>query len=350
MPSLPPDLIQRVDARISDVLLSETDRWAAIDPVLRQPLESLRRLVLAGGKRLRPIFCFWGFVGLGGQPDDDRIIDAGAALELLHTCAVIHDDIIDASPRRHGIESLHVEFARRHDEAGWRGEGRRFGEGAAILVGDLAFVYADAFLSDSSAEARRLFDQLRVEVNLGQYLDLVSTERDEVSPKVAQCIAHYKSAKYTVERPLHLGAALAGPEQLAEILAALSEYGLPLGEAFQLKDDILGVFGDADTTGKPVGEDLREGKLTLLYALARQNAVGAAATLLRERFGCLDLTPDEVLELQTVFEDTGARAQVEATINRLVEASRRRAETLPVSADARTALVDLAGFVGARIY
>jgi geranylgeranyl diphosphate synthase type I len=347
---LSPEFIQRVEARISDVLLTETDRWAALDPALRQPLESLRRLVLAGGKRLRPVFCFWAFVGLGGPPDDDRIIDAGAALELLHTCAVIHDDIIDASPRRHGIDSLHVEFALRHEEAGWRGERRRFGDGAAILVGDLAFVYADMFLTACSPEARRLFDQLRLEVNLGQYLDLVSMVRNDASPEVARRIAQYKSAKYTVERPLHLGAALAGPQQLVEVLVALSEYGLPLGEAFQLKDDILGVFGDAAMTGKPVGEDLREGKLTLLYALARQSAVGPAASLLTDRFGSPDLTPDEVFALQTVFEDTGARAQVEARIERLVEASRRRAVTLPIGADARGALVDLAGFVGARQY
>jgi geranylgeranyl diphosphate synthase type I len=348
--SLPLDLVERVDGRIADVLLTEADRWGALDPVLREPLESLRRLVLAGGKRLRPAFCFWAFVGLGGQPDDDKVIDAGAALELLHTCAVIHDDIIDSSPRRHGVESLHEEFARRHDEAGWGGEGRRFGEGAAILVGDLAFVYADVLLTASSAGVRQLFDQLRVEVNLGQYLDVVSTARKDVSLNVAQRIARYKSAKYTVERPLHLGAALAGPEDLAEVLVALSEYGLPLGEAFQLKDDILGVFGDADVTGKPVGDDLREGKLTVLYALARQSAVGPAARLLTDRFGSPDLSPDEVLALQTVFEDTGARAEVEARIEKLVETSRRLALTLPLNAEARRALGDLAGFVGARRY
>jgi geranylgeranyl diphosphate synthase type I len=242
-----------------------------------------------------------------------------------------------------------VEFGRRHDEEGWGGDGRRFGEGAAILVGDLAFVYADMFLTASSTEVRQLFDQLRLEVNMGQFLDLVSSERNNARPDVARRIAEYKSAKYTVERPLHLGAALAGPEQLAEVLVALSEYGLPLGEAFQLRDDILGVFGDTAATGKPVGEDLREGKLTLLYTLARERAAGAAARLLSDRFGSADLTQEELVALQAVFEDSGARARVEARIERLVEASRRRAVTLPISADARGALVDLAGFVGARL-
>ncbi len=350
VPSLPPELIQRVEARISDVLVTETERWARLDPALRRPLESLRRFVLAGGKRLRPAFCFWAFVGLGGRPEDDRIADAGAALEMLHTCAVIHDDIIDGSPRRHGIDSLHVEFSRRHDEAGWRGERRRFGEGSALLLGDLAFVYADILLPSSPAEVRRLFDQLRVEVNLGQYLDLTATVRKDADPEVARRISQYKSAKYTVERPLHLGAALADPPLLEDVLVAFSEFGLPLGEAFQLKDDILGVFGNSAVTGKPVGEDLREGKPTLLYALASERAAGPGARLLTERFGSLDLTPDEVVALQTVLEETGARAQVEARIERLVEASSERALTLPISADAREALLDLARFVGARQY
>jgi geranylgeranyl diphosphate synthase type I len=350
VPSLPPEFIQRVEARIAGVLAAETERWAGVDPALGEPLESLRRLVLAGGKRLRPAFCLWAFVGLGGRPDDDRITDAAAALEMLHTCAVIHDDIMDGSPRRHGIDSLHVEFSRRHDDGGWRGDRRRFGEGAAILVGDLAFVYADVLVPASPPEVRRVFNQLRVEVNLGQYLDLTTTVRRGANPEVAQRIAQYKSARYTVERPLHLGAALADPPDLAEVMVAFSEYGLPLGEAFQLKDDMLGVFGDTAVTGKPVGEDLREGKPTLLYALACQRAVGPRARLLTERFGSPDLTPDEVVSLQALFEDTGARAQVEARIERLVDASSRRALTLPISAEARGALVDLAGFVGARQY
>ncbi|HSS09768.1 MAG TPA: polyprenyl synthetase family protein [Acidimicrobiales bacterium] len=349
-PAFLPDLVRRVDARITDILETEADRWAAVDPDWESPLGALRRLVLAGGKRLRPAFCFWAFVGLGGEPDDHRIIDAGAALELLHSCAVIHDDVIDGSERRHGVDALHVEFARRHELAGWRGEGQRFGEGVAILVGDLAFVYADMLLGDASREAHELFNQLRLEVNLGQYLDLLGTVRRNVSPEAAGRICEYKSAKYTVERPLHLGAALAAPDRLAELMRPFTEYGLPLGEAFQLKDDILGVFGDPTLTGKPVGEDLREGKPTLLFAIAREVAVGAGAALLTERFGAPDLTADEVVEIQAVFEETGARAQVEATIEQLVESSQRAATALPVTEQARHALIQLAEFVAGRQY
>jgi geranylgeranyl diphosphate synthase type I len=349
-PAFLPDLVHRVDSRIAEVLAGETTRWASIDPDLHAPLDSLRRLVLAGGKRLRPAFCFWAFVGLGGDPADDRIIDAGAALELFHAGAVIHDDVIDGSERRHGIASLHVEFAEKHDEAGWRAYGRRFGESVALLLGDLAFVYADTLLAEPSSAVRELFNQLRLEVNVGQYLDLLGSVRGDSSPDMARRICRYKSAKYTVERPLHLGAALAAPDRLEEVMAPLTEYGLPLGEAFQLKDDVLGVFGDVRLTGKPVGEDLREGKPTLLYAFARQAAIGPAADLLTDRFGAPDLTPDEVAEMQAVFEQTGALAQVEATIEALVERSRRAAAGLPVTEPARDALVDLADFVAAREY
>jgi geranylgeranyl diphosphate synthase, type I len=350
VPAFLPDLIRRVDARIGEVLGTGTTRWAPVDPDLREPLESLRRLVLAGGKRLRPAFCFLAFVGVGGEPDDHRIIDAGAALELFHTCAVIHDDVIDASERRHGIDTLQVEFARRHDLARWHGDGRRFGEGAAILVGDLAFVYADTLLPDVSGPARELFNQLRLEVNIGQYLDLVGTARRDASPAAARRICQYKSAKYTVERPLHMGAAVAAPGRLVELLGPLSRCGLPLGEAFQLKDDILGVFGDPTLTGKPVGEDLREGKPTLLYSLARKAAVGAGAELLTARFGAPDLTPSEVAAMQEVFEQSGARAQVEATIESLVQTSRAEANALPITEQARQALVELAEFVAGRDY
>jgi geranylgeranyl diphosphate synthase type I len=350
VPAFLPDLIRRVDARITEVLAADTARWAAVDPDLGEPLDSLRRLVLAGGKRLRPAFCFLAFVGVGGEPDDHRIIDAGAALELLHTCAVIHDDVIDASERRHGTDTLHVEFARRHHLAGWHGDGRRFGEGAAILAGDLAFVYADMLLPNVSGAARELFNQLRLEVNIGQYLDLVGTARQDASPDAASRICEYKSAKYTVERPLHLGAALAAPERLVELMGPFSRYGLPLGQAFQLKDDVLGAFGDPTLTGKPVGEDLREGKPTLLYALARKAAVGVGAELLTERFGAPDLTPSEVAAMQAVFEESGARARVEGTIRALVETSRAEANALPISERARRELIELAEFVAGREY
>ena len=354
MRALPPSLnriAERVDARLDTLLRAETQRWAELDPGLEQPMSAMRGLVLSGGKRLRPAFCHWGFVGAGGDSDDPAVVDAGAALELLHTFALIHDDVMDGSPLRRGSHSVHRWFELRHAAEGWRGEGRRFGEGAAILVGDLAFVYADQLMGDAPRPAWEVFTELRLEVNVGQFLDLVGTARGgtlkgRAGVEQARRIGQYKSGKYTIERPLHLGAALAG--RLADLEGPLSAYGAPLGEAFQLRDDLLGAFGDTAVTGKPVGEDLSEGRPTALYAHAAGSAEGPAAKLLADRFGASDLTDSEVVELQEVLEETGARREVEAAVDRLVTEALVAIEDAPVLPEARTELTELADYVAAR--
>jgi geranylgeranyl diphosphate synthase type I len=218
----------------------------------------------------------------------------------------------------------------------------------AILAGDLAFVYADMLLGDVGPEARAVWNQVRLEVNIGQYLDLAGTVQRQPTVASAQRINQLKSAKYTVERPLHLGAALADPSQLPRLASALTAYGAPLGEAFQLVDDLLGVFGDPAATGKPVGDDLREGKPTLLFALARERVEGADRQLLDGRYGAADLTEDEVGQLRELFERTGVRRQVEETVERLIDQSLDASRSLPVTDEARSALHELAEFVGGR--
>ena len=334
-----------VDGRIADLLESELARWAEVDAELAAPFTVLRDLVLAGGKRLRPAFCHWAFVGAGGDPADPAVVDAGAGLELLHTFALVHDDIMDGSATRRGAGTIHVQFQERHAIDGWRGEARRFGEGVAILAGDLAFVYADKMLQGAPAAALEVFTELRVEVNVGQYLDLVGTARGMATEAVARRISVFKSGKYTVERPLHLGAALAG--RLDELSGPLSAYGLPLGEAFQLRDDLLGVYGDASVTGKPVGEDLREGKPTVLFAMAVERAEGPAVSVL-ERYGAADLAESEVVALQEVLAATGAVAQVEARIDELVGEAMDALHAAAVTDVAREELVELAHFVAGR--
>jgi geranylgeranyl diphosphate synthase type I len=334
-----------VDDRVCALLDAEVDRWSAVDPDLAEPLGALRDLILAGGKRLRPAFCHWAYVGAGGAPDDQAVVDAGAALELLHTFALVHDDIMDGSATRRGTDTIHVQFEAGHAVDGWRGEARRFGEGVAILVGDLAFVYADQLLTGAPAAAGRVFTELRIEVNVGQYLDLRGTARGRVDEGTARRISRFKSGKYTVERPLHLGAALAG--RLDDLAGPLSGYGLPLGEAFQLRDDLLGVFGDDAVTGKPVGEDLREGKPTLLYAMAAQRATGADAAVLAH-YGNAELDEDGVAALQDVLLTTGAVEAVEESIDRLVADAIEAIDSAALTDPARQALVELAYFVAGR--
>lgn len=345
--SLPADLARiasRVEDRLRSVLAEERGRWTALDPALVDPLAALEDLVLAGGKRLRPAFCHWGFVAAGGDPDDPRVIDAGAAFELLQGFALVHDDVMDGSATRRGRPSVHRQFIDRHRAEQWTAEPRRFGEGVAILVGDLAFVYADRILPTGSPEATALWHELRVELNVGQYLDLVGTATSRFERTAARRIARYKSGRYTIERPLQVGAALAGGGALVDELA---RYGDPLGEGFQLRDDVLGVFGDETLTGKPVGDDLREGKPTLLLAVAREQADAAGQDLLG-RVGDPDLSADAIADLQALLVRTGALAVVEATIDDRVEEALAARRSLALPPAAGEALDELAHFVVRR--
>jgi len=335
----------RVDERLAQLFDAEITRWQSVDPAIAGPLRALRHLVDAGGKRLRPAFCYWAFVGAGGNPDDPRIVDAGAAFELLHAFALVHDDVMDGSDTRRGASTTHVEFAREHQASEWRGEARRYGEGVAILIGDLSHVYADILLGDVGADAAAVWHELRLELNVGQYLDLLATARADRDRIVAHRIARYKSGKYTIERPLHVGAALAG--RLRELQAPLSAYGDPLGEAFQLRDDVLGAFGDPAVTGKPVGQDLREGKPTPLLAAAVERASDGRSNLL-DRVGQPGLSDGDVAAIQHLLVHSGALDEVERLIAQLTARAIDAIDAADITPRARDELVDLARFVATR--
>jgi geranylgeranyl diphosphate synthase type I len=352
MPSSAPEslraLAARVDRRLDEFLAAERDRWSSFDPELAQPIDEVRRLVLSGGKRLRPAFCHWGYVGAGGGAHDQIDIDAGAAFELMHAFALFHDDVMDDADSRRNQPTTHVVAAAEHAEKNWAGESRRFGEGVAILVGDLAFVYADQLLEEANPEATRIWNELRIELNIGQYLDIlggVSRTRDIVK---SERICRYKSGKYTIERPLHLGAVLAAPERADELLPHLSNYGLPLGDAFQMRDDVMGAFGDEELTGKPVGGDLIEGKPTPLLARATRRADDAQLGVLA-LVGDPDMTPDTVARIQQVIVDTGGLAELEEHIAALTESAVTSLDDAPIVAAAKTELVQLAEYVSQRV-
>lgn len=231
------DIATRVDNRLRALLTEEEARWVGFDADLATPFAELARMVVGGGKRLRPVFTYWGFVGAGGSPTDPRVIDAGAAFELLHAFALFHDDIMDGSVARRGATTTHESMQAEHRARRWSGDARRFGDGAAILIGDLSFVYADMLLSHLGPRGWQMWNELRVELNIGQYLDMLGSAQNERRPEKAARICRYKSGKYTIERPLHLGALLA--DEATPLLENYSAYGLPLGDAFQLRDDVL---------------------------------------------------------------------------------------------------------------
>jgi geranylgeranyl diphosphate synthase type I len=340
------DVASRVDKRLESLLAAERERWAKVDADLVPPIDEIARLVLAGGKRLRPAFCFWGFVGAGGDPTDELVIDAGAALELLHAFALFHDDVMDGSLTRRGEPTTNAKFEASHGADKLAGESRRFGDGVAILVGDLAYVYSDQLMRNASPQAWTIWNELRIELNFGQYLDMLGSAMNERRREKAERICRYKSGKYTIERPLHLGALLAAPTR-DDLIPVLSTYGLPLGDAFQMRDDVLGAFGDTAITGKPVGDDLREGKPTPLMAIATARANAAQLKEL-QLVGNQDLTPEQIVRVQEVIRETGALDELETVITRLTDEAIAAVQHVPFTQAVRDELITLAEYVSWR--
>ena len=340
------DVAARVDQRLEALLAVERERWAKVDADLVPPIDEIARLVLAGGKRLRPAFCYWGFVGAGGDSTDELVIDAGAALELLHAFALFHDDVMDGSLTRRGEPTTNAKFEASHGASKLAGESRRFGDGVAILVGDLAYVYSDQLMRNASPQAWTIWNELRIELNFGQYLDMLGSAMNERRREKAERICRYKSGKYTIERPLHLGALLAAPTR-DELIPVLSTYGLPLGDAFQMRDDVLGAFGDTAITGKPVGDDLREGKPTPLMAIATARANAAQLKEL-QWVGNQDLTPEHIARVQEVIRETGALDELELVITRLTDEAIAAVQHVPFTQSVRDELITLAEYVSWR--
>lgn len=302
-----------VDERLDQVINGERGARGFGDPMLQSALDEIARLAFAGGKRTRPEFVHLGWIAAGGEPFAAQAVDMGAAFELLHVSALVHDDVIDGALLRRGKPTTHVHIEGLHVSQDWAGEPRRVSEGAAVLIGNIALALADSALGEVNPLAREEWTRVRIEVNAGQYLDLVGSAMRRSDVDHALQVMTLKTAKYTVERPLRMGAAATG-SAAAGLMTALSGFGTDLGIAFQLRDDVLGVFGEEETTGKPVGDDLREGKSTLLMARARQRATEAQSRLLAV-VGDPGLSPSQVSEIQQVIRDTGALDEIEAEID-----------------------------------
>ena len=317
----------------------------------------LEDFVLRGGKRLRPAFAYWGYRAVTPGPDDpveDSALQLFSALELLHACALVHDDVIDESATRRGMPTAHMHFANMHRNQGWRGSADQFGRSAAILLGDLSLVWADDIVAsvelpgDANRRVNRVWSDIRTEVLGGQYLDIVAESSGAHSIESAMAVNTYKTASYTVSRPLQLGAAAAADRP--EVHAVFHGLGTDLGIAFQLRDDVLGVFGDPAVTGKPSGDDLRSGKRTVLLAEAVQRAERTdptAAALLSSSIGN-QLSDAEVRRLCLVIEDVGALAAVEEHIDMLTRRALDALHSAPINAPAKTGLTELAGLAANR--
>jgi geranylgeranyl diphosphate synthase type I len=321
---------KKIDAEIEIFLDEACSYIEGIGPELQPVAEAMRHFLTDGGKRFRPVLGAIGTMAVNGDAPDAAAIRAVAALEFLHACALIHDDVMDGSDTRRGNPSIHRRFEELHQSSSLAGDSARYGEASAILLGDLALIWADLLLHRSGLSADRLmavlpiYDELRVELMAGQYLDV--HEQSLASSDAARSlkVANFKSGKYSIERPLHFGAKLSFGSE--ETLAALTRYGIPIGEAFQLRDDILGVFGDPTETGKPAGDDLREGKRTVLIALAAERSGGDPSLA---NIGDPQIEPATIARVREIIISSGALDQVEEMIS-----DRARAGEEALSSDA----------------
>jgi geranylgeranyl diphosphate synthase type I len=332
-----------VDALLREFIDERERQLVVIDPRLAPVARAISSLVLAGGKRMRPAFVYWGYRA-AGAPHSDALWHPAAAVELLQTFALIHDDVMDRSALRRGRPAVHVELATHHGAAGLTGDGTWFGIGAAVLAGDLAFVWADELFDatpvavDDRERGRVVFTELRNELMAGQYLDLLLAASVDASPDQARRVALLKAGRYTVTRPLHLGAAIGGGGQ--QLHAALSTFGDAVGVAFQLRDDVLGMFGDPGATGKGVLDDLRQGKRTVLILEAMERARPPERAVLTAALGDADADEATAARVRTIVRDCGALAAVETQVRQYFD---RALGVLPAVDDrARPALEQLA--------
>jgi len=338
-------LTAEINTSLSQFFEHESGYLQSIGSELNPVADALGHFLLDSGKRLRPLFATIGFLGAGGELTP-QIIRAASSLELVHVCALIHDDVMDASDTRRGAPAIHKQFEALHQSEKLHGSSEQFGVAAAILLGDLALIWAAKALHESGVPAELIlrslpfYDEMRVELMAGQYLDVFEQALASESVERSLKVARYKSGKYSIERPLHFGASFA-PGFSSAIIDTYSDYGLPLGEAFQLRDDVIGVFGDPAITGKPAGDDLREGKRTVLIAITSSEANSSQRNEFAKYFGQKDLDLRGVEKLRQIIVDTGALKRVETLIEEMTSNARNALNNDGIAPQAKTLLDEM---------
>jgi geranylgeranyl diphosphate synthase type I len=357
-------LLELIQESLDDFCQERKVEFTAISPDL-VPVVNYTQDLLAGGKRFRALFAYWSWVGALATSDEPQsetqrrdsaaaMVGITAALEMFHAAALVHDDLLDQSDTRRGKPSVHKKFEALHEQSGWAGSHERFGVAGSVLVGDLMLgwsseIFGSALLhsptSEIEAACRNEFSKMRVEVMAGQYLDVLEENAAPTRPIEelvgrANRVMLYKTAKYSIEAPLLIGAAFAGATPA--LLRGLSAFGIPLGMAFQLKDDILGVFGDPAVTGKPAGDDLREGKRTVLVGLTREALTTSVGNIFDEMLSSRSLDSEQIGFLQRTIVDSGALAKTERMMEELADESLSALELLDIDARAKEQLRGLA--------
>lgn len=356
------NLLQLIQQRLDNFADERSRDFAVISDELA-PIGGYVRDLLSGGKRFRALFAYWAWYGTLDAPNRsnqqlqtelEAVVDICSALEMFHGAALVHDDLLDRSDTRRGAPAVHKRFEQLHKTSHWAGAADRFGQAGSVLVGDMMLgwaneLFANAILNapDQSAQqaSREQFHRMQIEVMAGQYLDVVEENAGPTRPAHeavgrANRVMLYKTAKYSVEAPLLIGAAFAGADE--SLLHSLSSFAIPLGLAFQLKDDVLGVFGSPEKTGKPVGDDLREGKRTVLIALTRETLQPSVARVFDELLTDRELSDDQIGYLQQTIVDSGALRKVDLMLDELSNQCLEALETIELNHTAKAQLRELA--------
>lgn len=363
-------LLGAIAEKLNDFCDDQKSSFEQISPDLA-PLVDYSKSLLTGGKRFRALFAYWSWAGSLSAADFKQseeqlalssraMVGITAALEMFHAAALVHDDLLDQSDTRRNAPAVHKRFEKLHRDSGWCGSPERFGVAGSVLVGDLMLswsseMFGEALLNspgDTIQEAcRNEFSRMRVEVMAGQYLDVVE-ENAALTRAVGEAVSRanrvmlYKTAKYSLEAPLLIGASFAGAPPA--LLRGLSAFGIPLGLAFQLRDDILGVFGDPAVTGKPAGDDLREGKRTVLIGLTREAVSPSVGKLIDELLTGKEIEAEQIDFLQKVIRESGALAKTERMIEELGEECFAALDLLDIDPAAKVQLRRLAEKVLSR--
>ena len=353
-------LAELVERRLAGFCDEKREQFHEIDPELAGLIASVQRL-LTGGKRFRALFAYWAWASVLPDTNDsetqrDRerasiaMIDICASLEMFHAAALVHDDVMDSSDTRRGFPSVHKQFENLHESEMWVGSKDRFGQAVAIIAGDMMLGWSSDLFErglktlgdpERAEAARSEFSRMRFEVMAGQYLDVLEensgpVRKQELAVSRANRVMLYKTAKYSIEAPMLIGAAVAGAEPA--IRRGLTAFAIPLGMAFQLRDDVLGVFGDSTKTGKPAGDDLREGKRTILVALSRESLGSSTLKIFDELLSNRALTQEQITLLQQTIKGCGALERVEYMIDEYGRESLRNLEALSIESYAKAQL------------
>ena len=337
-----------VDRELANFFRDKLKEMEKVGPSAKNAVKCIRELTLAGGKRLRAAFMHWGYVGAEGK-EVGKIIEASMSIELTHIFLLIHDDIIDRDDFRHGVSTIHKRYESLAKKYYKKTDAKHFGDSMAIIVGDMAAAFGNEIIFNSKFKPEivlKALDKLQEIVSVtvsGEIFDVILEAKGSATEKEVLEVHRNKTAKYTVEGPLHLGAMLAGADE--KMLRDLSDYAIPVGTAFQIQDDILGAFGNEKKLGKPVCSDLREGKQTLLVVKALENGDRHQKKTIEELLGKKEVSEEEIEKFRQIVRNTGSLEYSQILAKKLIGEGKKALRDSKIENGTKEFLAGIADYI-----